>query len=57
VPLTSRARTRAAQSAIPFERDLAAIVPSDRVPEIPGLLEALVREGLVTRVESAYRLS
>ncbi|GAC1583023.1 MAG: A/G-specific adenine glycosylase [Candidatus Elarobacter sp.] len=32
-----------------LQRDLAQIVPADRLHEIPGVVEALVREGIVTR--------
>jgi A/G-specific adenine glycosylase len=37
-------------------RDLAAIVPGDRLGEIPGVVDALVRDGIVTRAGSAVRL-
>ncbi len=40
-----------------LERDLAAIVPADRLHEIPLVVNALVREGIVTHVEERVRLS
>jgi A/G-specific adenine glycosylase len=40
-----------------LKRDLAAIVPADRLGEIGAVLEALVRDGIVMRVESAFRLT
>ncbi len=39
-----------------LERDLAAIVPADRLHELPGIVDALVRDGIVTRVAHAVRL-
>jgi A/G-specific adenine glycosylase len=39
-----------------LERDLAAIVPADRLHELPGIVDALVREGIVTRIARAVRL-
>jgi A/G-specific adenine glycosylase len=40
-----------------LERDLATIVPADRLVEIASVLEALVRDGIVMRVEAAFRLT
>jgi A/G-specific adenine glycosylase len=40
-----------------LQRDLATIVPSDRLHEIPGVVDALVRDGIVTRVAACVRLS
>ncbi|MDQ6943338.1 MAG: A/G-specific adenine glycosylase [Candidatus Eremiobacteraeota bacterium] len=40
-----------------LQRDLSAIVPADRLHEIPGVVDALVRDGIVTRVAAAIRLS
>jgi A/G-specific adenine glycosylase len=40
-----------------LERDLAAVVPGDRLHEIPDVVNALVREGIVTRVAARVRLS
>jgi A/G-specific adenine glycosylase len=37
--------------------DLTPVVPADRLHEIPGVVEALVRDGIVTRVATAIRLS
>jgi A/G-specific adenine glycosylase len=37
--------------------DLRAIVPPERCAEIPAIVETLVRDGLVTRVGNAVRLS
>ena len=38
--------------------DLAAIVPADRLHEIPAVIDALVRDGIVTRVAPSFiRLS
>jgi A/G-specific adenine glycosylase len=37
--------------------DLASTVPADRLHEIPGVVDALVRDGIVTRVASSVRLS
>jgi A/G-specific adenine glycosylase len=39
-----------------LERDLAAIVPADRLHEIPHVVNTLVREGIVTRVAERVRL-
>ena len=39
-----------------LERDLAAIVPADRLIEIGTVLEALVRDGIVTQLNSSFRL-
>ena len=40
-----------------LQRDLADIVPSDRLHEIPSVVDALVRDGIVTRVAACVRLS
>jgi A/G-specific adenine glycosylase len=40
-----------------LQRDLAAIVPADRLHEIPSVVDALVREGIVTRIDVSLRLS
>jgi A/G-specific adenine glycosylase len=40
-----------------LERDLANVVPADRMHEVPGAIDALVRDGIVTRVETSVRLS
>ncbi len=40
-----------------LERDLAAIVPADRLHEIPAIVDALVRDGIVALAESRVRLS
>lgn len=40
-----------------LQRDLAAIVPFDRLHEIPSVIDSLVRDGIVTRDESCIRLS
>ena len=37
--------------------DLAAVVPADRLHEIASVLDALVRDGIVTHVAASYRLS
>jgi A/G-specific adenine glycosylase len=37
--------------------DLMPVVPADRLHEIPGVVEALVRDGIVTRIATAIRLS
>jgi A/G-specific adenine glycosylase len=39
-----------------LERDLAAIVPADRLHELPGIVDALVRDGIVTRIAQTVRL-
>ena len=39
-----------------LERDLAAIVPPDRLHEIPSVIDALVRDGIVARDDTAVRL-
>jgi len=40
-----------------LQRDIAHSVPSDRLHEIPTVVDALVREGIVTRDASCIRLS
>jgi A/G-specific adenine glycosylase len=41
-----------------LQRDLADVVPADRLHEIPSVVDALVRDGIVTRVAAtAVRLS
>ncbi|MDP9106679.1 MAG: hypothetical protein M3N49_12195, partial [Candidatus Eremiobacteraeota bacterium] len=40
-----------------LQRDLAASVPADRLHEIPSVVDALVRNGIVTRVAASIRLS
>jgi A/G-specific adenine glycosylase len=40
-----------------LQRDLSAVVPADRLHEIPGVVDALVRDGIVTRSAAAVRLS
>jgi len=40
-----------------LQRDLAAIVPADRLHEIPSVVDALVSDGIVTRVAACVRLS
>ena len=37
--------------------DLVTVVPADRLHEIPGVVDALVRDGIVTRVATSIRLS
>jgi A/G-specific adenine glycosylase len=37
-------------------RDLAMVVAADRLHEIPGVVDALERDGIVTRLRSAVRL-
>ena len=37
--------------------DLSSVVPADRLDEIPGVLDALVRDAIVTRVADGVRLS
>ena len=39
-----------------LQRDLAAAVPADRLHEIPGVVDTLERDGIVTRVADAIRL-
>jgi A/G-specific adenine glycosylase len=39
-----------------LSHDLAAIVPADRLPEIPEIVDALVRDGIVARLTSGIRL-
>jgi len=39
-----------------LQRDLAGVVPPDRLPEIPSVVDALVREGIVARDDTAVRL-
>jgi A/G-specific adenine glycosylase len=40
-----------------LQRDLSAHVPADRLHEIPSVLAALERDGIVTRVAACVRLS
>ena len=40
-----------------LQRELSDIVPADRLHEIPGVVDALVRDGIVTRVATCVRLS
>jgi A/G-specific adenine glycosylase len=40
-----------------LQRDLAAVVPADRLHEIPGVVGALVRDGIVIFDETSIRLS
>jgi A/G-specific adenine glycosylase len=40
-----------------LQRDLSGSVPADRLHEIPGIVDALVRDGIVTRVAASVRLS
>jgi A/G-specific adenine glycosylase len=40
-----------------LQRDLSTAVPGDRLHEIPGILDALVRDGIVTRNGTTVRLS
>ncbi len=58
--IIDRLRDVPAREAIALETlhdDLARIVPADRLHEIPGVVEALVRDGIVTRVATSVRLS
>jgi A/G-specific adenine glycosylase len=55
-----RLRDLPARDAVALEvlqHDLAASVPADRLHEIPSVIDALVRDGIVTRVASAIRLA
>ena len=40
-----------------LQRDLVTSVPADRLHEIPDVVDALVRDGIVTRVAASIRLS
>ncbi|MDB5070205.1 MAG: HhH-GPD family protein [Candidatus Eremiobacteraeota bacterium] len=40
-----------------LQHDLAAVVPSDRLHEIPAVVDALVRDGIVMREATRIRLS
>lgn len=40
-----------------LQRDLAPKIPADRLHEIPSVVDALVRDGIVTRVAASVRLS
>ena len=40
-----------------LQRDLASVVPADRLHEIPGVVDALVRDGIVMREDASIRLS
>ena len=58
--IIDRLRDLAPRAALPLDvllRDLAPTVPGDRLHEIPGVVEMLVRDGLVTRVATAIRLA
>jgi A/G-specific adenine glycosylase len=58
--IIDRLRDVASPDAISLDalaRDLDGIVPADRLHEIPGVVDALVREGIVTQSASSIRLS
>jgi len=40
-----------------LQRELAGVVPADRLHEIPTVVDALVRDGIVTRAAACVRLS
>ena len=40
-----------------LQHDLSTIVPGDRLHEIPGIVDELIRDGIVTRVAAFVRLS
>jgi hypothetical protein len=40
-----------------LQRDLSSVVPADRLHEIPTVVDALARDGIVTRVAACVRLS
>ncbi|HEY0383452.1 MAG TPA: hypothetical protein VGC72_14755 [Candidatus Elarobacter sp.] len=40
-----------------LQHDLSSVVPADRLHELPGVVDALVRDGIVTRVGASIRLS
>jgi len=40
-----------------LQRDLSAHVPADRLHEIPSVVAALERDGIVTRIAACVRLS
>jgi A/G-specific adenine glycosylase len=40
-----------------LQRDLSVVVPADRLHEIPAVVDALVRDGIVTRSAASVRLS
>ena len=47
-------------AALPFEElfaSLAAVIPADRVGEIPAVTAALERDGIVARAGGALRLA
>ena len=46
-----------AVSLLQLERDLSSCIPRDRLSEIPGVVEALVRDGLVHASERGVALS
>jgi A/G-specific adenine glycosylase len=48
---------REALSLDQLERDLAAIIPADRLTEIATVVEALVRDGIVSRTGETLRLA
>ncbi len=47
---------REALTLAALERDLAAVVPTDRLHEIASIVDALVRDGIVRREATALRL-
>lgn len=58
--IIDRLRDVPAREAIALETlrgDLVDVVPTDRLHEIPDVVEALVRDGIVTRVAAEVRLS
>jgi A/G-specific adenine glycosylase len=40
-----------------LQHDLSQIVPADRLHEIPSVVDALIRDGIVTRLAASIRLS
>jgi len=40
-----------------LQRDLAAVIPSDRIDEVPAVVETLLAEGIVARDRAGIRLS
>jgi A/G-specific adenine glycosylase len=58
--IIDRLRDLPAHDALALEvlqRDLAEIVPADRLHEIPSVIDALVHDGIVTRVATQIRLA
>ena len=58
--IVDRLRDVPARQAIALQTlrdDLAGVVPADRLHEIPDVIDALVRDGIVTRVAASIRLS